>query len=120
MVLLATNGIVDYWLHESVDSVQFMSPDQLSDLKTKQRGQINIGKALSKYEDEFVLLSSVMKDGRSYSQSDLFGLLNDDDVNPNGCSRKTLRTCIDLLKDNYLQLERRGAHGKKFYRWQSF
>ena len=113
-----TGALISY--EESVDSVQFMSPDQISDLKNKQKGQINIGKALGKYEDEFVLLSSVMKDGRSYSQSDLFSLLNDDEVNPNGCSRKTLRNCIDLLKDNYLQLERRGAHGKKFYRWQSF
>jgi archaellum biogenesis ATPase FlaH len=113
-----TGMLVGY--SESVDSVEFMSPDDISGLKTKQRGQINIGKALSKYEDEFVLLQSVMKDGRSYSQSDLFGLLNDDEINPNGCSRKTLRTCIDLLKDNYLKLERRGAHGKKFYRWQSF
>ena len=113
-----TGALISY--EESVDSVQFMSPDQISDLKTKQRGQINIGKALSKYEDEFVLLSSVMKNGQSYSQSELFSLLNDEEVNPNGCSRKTLRTCIDLLKDNHLKLERRGAHGKKFYRWQSF
>ena len=113
-----TGALISY--EESVDSVQFMSPDQISDLKTKQRGQINIGKALSKYEDEFVLLSSVMKSGQSYSQSELFSLLNDEEVNPNGCSRKTLRTCIDLLKDNHLKLERRGAHGKKFYRWQSF
>ena len=113
-----TGALISY--EESVDSVQFMSSDQISDLKNKQRAQINVGKALSKYEDEFVLLSSVMKDGKSYSQSELFGLLNDEEINPNGCSRKTLRTCIDLLKDNHLHLERRGAHGKKFYQWQSF
>lgn len=113
-----TGALISY--EESVDSVQFMSPDQISDLKDKQRGQINVGKALSKYEDEYVLLHSIMKDGKSYSQSDLFSFLNDDDVNPNGCSRKTLRNCIDLLKNNHLKLERRGAHGKKFYQWQSF
>ena len=107
--------MIDY--EESVDSVQFMTADDIAGLKVRQRAQINIGKALAKYEDEFVFLSSVMKNKRSYSQSDLFSLLNDDEVNPNGCSRKTLRNCIDLLKGNHLKLERRGEHGKKFYSW---
>lgn len=110
-----TSGLIDY--EESVDSVKFMSADDIADLKTRQRAQINIGKALARYEDEFVFLSSVMKNGRTYSQSDLFGLLNDDEINPNSCSRKTLRNCIDLLKGNHLKLERRGEHGKKFYSW---
>jgi hypothetical protein len=112
-----TSGLIDY--EESVDSVKFMSADDIADLKHRQRAQINIGRALSRYEDEFVFLSSVMKNNKTYSQSDLFSLLNDDDINPNACSRKTLRNCIDLLKGNHLKLERRGEHGKKFYSWNS-
>ena len=110
-----TSAVVHY--EESVDSVQFMSPDDISELKEKQRGQINIGKALSKHEDEYILLSSVMKEGKLWAQSELFDLLSDHEVNPNGCTRKTLRNCIDLLKGNNLTLERKGAHGKKYYRW---
>jgi archaellum biogenesis ATPase FlaH len=112
-----TGALIDY--EESVDSVQFMSGDDIAGLKTKQRAQINIGKALAKYEDEFVLLSSVMKNHKTFSQSDLFSMLNDDEINPNGCSRKTLRNCIELLKGNHLKLERRGEHGKKFYSWNA-
>ena len=110
-----TSAVVHY--EESVDSVQFMSPDDISELKEKQRGQINIGKALSKHEDEYILLSSVMKEGKLWAQSELFDLLSDHEVNPNGCTRKTLRSCIELLKGNNLTLERKGAHGKKYYRW---
>jgi archaellum biogenesis ATPase FlaH len=112
-----TSGLIDY--EESVDSVEFMSADDIADLKHRQRAQINIGRALSRYEDEFVFLSSVMKNNKTFSQSDLFSMLNDDDVNPNACSRKTLRNCIDLLKGNHLKLERRGEHGKKFYSWDA-
>ena len=112
-----TSGLIDY--EESVDSVQFMSADDIADLKSRQRAQINIGKALARYEDEFVFLSSVMKHGKTFSQSDLFSMLSDDEINPNACSRKTLRNCIDLLKGNHLKLERRGEHGKKFYSWNS-
>ena len=61
-----TSAVVHY--EESVDSVQFMSPDDISELKEKQRGQINIGKALSKHEDEYILLSSVMKEGKLWAQ----------------------------------------------------
>ena len=110
-----TSAVVHY--EESVDSVEFMSTDDISELKEKQRAQINIGKALSKYEDEYILLSSVMKSNKMFSQSELVALLNDEEINPNGCTRKTLLNCIDLLKGNNLQLERRGEHGKKFYRW---
>ena len=110
-----TSAVVHY--EESVDSVQFMSPDDISELKEKQRGQINIGKALSKHEDEYILLSSVMKEGKLWAQSELFDLLSDHEVNPNGCTRKKLRSCIDLLKGNNLTLERKGTHGKKYYRW---
>ncbi len=102
---------------ESVDSVQFMTVDDITELKEKQRAQINIGKAISRYEDEYVLLSSVMKEGRLYAQTELFDMLQDEEVNPNGCTKKTLRNCIDLLKGNNLKLERKGAHGKKYYRW---
>jgi hypothetical protein len=112
-----TSGLIDY--EESVDSVKFMSADDIADLKHRQRAQVNIGRALSRYEDEFVFLSSVMKNNKTFSQSDLFSMLNDDDVNPNACSRKTLRNCIDLLKGNHLKLERRGEHGKKFYSWNA-
>lgn len=112
-----TSGLIDY--EESVESVKFMSADDIADLKHRQKAQINIGRALSRYEDEFVFLSSVMKNNKTFSQSDLFSMLNDDDVNPNACSRKTLRNCIDLLKGNHLKLERRGEHGKKFYSWNA-
>lgn len=110
-----TSAVVEY--EESVDSVEFMSTDDISELKDKQRAQINISKAMSKYEDEYVLLSSVMKSNKAWAQSELIDLLRDEEVNPNGCTRKKLLNCIDLLKGNNLQLERRGAHGKKFYRW---
>ena len=110
-----TSAVVHY--EESVDSVQFMSTDDISELKEKQRGQINIGKAISKYEDEYILLSSVMKEGKLWAQSELYDLLSDHEVNPNGCTKKMLRNCIDLLKGNNLTLERKGAHGKKYYRW---
>ena len=111
-----TSAGVDY--EQSVDSVEFMTPDDISDLKEKQKGQINISKAQAKYEDEYILLSSVMfKSNKPWSQTDLFELLNDPEINPNGCTRKMLRNCIDLLKGNNLKLERRGPHGKKFYRW---
>ena len=110
-----TSAVVHY--EESVDSVQFMSTDDISELKEKQRAQINIGKAITKYEDEYVLLSSVMKGSKMWSQSELVDLLRDEEINPNGCTRKKLLNCSDLLKGNNLQLERRGEHGKKFYRW---
>lgn len=110
-----TSATVGY--EESVDSVQFMTADDISDLKEKQKAQINIGKAISRYEDEYVLLSSVMKQGRLYAQTELFDMLQDEEINPNGCTKKTLRNCIDLLKGNNLKLERKGAHGKKYYRW---
>jgi hypothetical protein len=58
-----------------------------------------------------------MKNNKMFSQSDLLQLLHDDEINPNGCTRKKLLNCIDLLKGNNLKLERRGEHGKKFYRW---
>jgi hypothetical protein len=44
-------------------------------------------------------------------------MLNDSEINPNGVTKKMLRTCMELLKGNNLKLERRGAHGKKYYRW---
>ena len=110
-----TSATVGY--EESVDSVQFMTVDDITELKDKQRAQINIGKAISRYEDEYVLLSSVMKEGRLYAQTELFDMLQDEEINPNGCTKKTLRNCIDLLKGNNLKLERKGAHGKKYYRW---
>jgi archaellum biogenesis ATPase FlaH len=110
-----TSATVGY--EESVDSVQFMTVDDITDLKEKQRAQINIGKAINRYEDEYILLSSVMIAGRLYAQTELFEMLQDEETNPNGCTKKTLRNCIDLLKGNNLKLERKGAHGKKYYRW---
>ena len=110
-----TSAVVHY--EESVDSVQFMTSDDISDLKEKQKAQINIGKAINRYEDEYILLSSVMTQGRLYAQTELFDMLQDEEINPNGCTKKTLRNCIDLLKGNNLKLERKGTHGKKYYRW---
>ena len=110
-----TSETVGY--EESVDSVEFMSPDDISDMKAKQSAQIKIGKAIAKYEDEYIFLSSAMKAHKLYSQADLFDMLNDSEINPNGVTKKMLRSCMDLLKGNNLKLERRGAHGKKYYRW---
>jgi len=110
-----TSETVGY--EESVDSVEFMSPDDISDMKAKQSAQIKIGKAIAKYEDEYIFLSSAMKAHKLYSQTDLFDMLNDSEINPNGVTKKMLRVCMDLLKGNNLKLERRGAHGKKYYRW---
>jgi archaellum biogenesis ATPase FlaH len=110
-----TSETVGY--EESVDSVEFMSPDDISDMKAKQSAQIKIGKAIAKYEDEYIFLSSSMKAHKLYSQADLFDMLNDNEINPNGVTKKMLRTCMELLKGNNLKLERRGAHGKKYYRW---
>ena len=113
-----TGALINY--EESVDSVEFISPDDIEDLERRQKAQINHKKARAKYEDEYIMLESVMKGGGFHSQIDLFSLVNDEEINPNGCSRKTLRTCIDLLKGNSLELQRRGNHGKKFYQWVTF
>ena len=110
-----TSATVGY--EESVDSVQFMTVDDIAELKEKQRAQINIGKAISKYEDEYLFLSTVMKANKMFSQSELCDLLYDEEINPNGCTRKKLLNCIELLKGNNLKLERRGEHNKKYYRW---
>jgi len=112
-----TGALIHY--EESVDSVQFMSPDDITELKDKQKAQINVGKAKAKYEDEFYFLKSAMKGGRSFSQSELYNLLRDEEANPNECTKKTLRNCMDLLRGNYLELERRGANNAKFYKWMA-
>lgn len=110
-----TGELINY--EESVDSVQFMSPDDIADLKNKQRAQVNVGKAKSKYEDEYYFLKSVMREGGSFSQSELYNMLRNEETNPNECTKKTLRNCMELLRGNYLELERRGANNAKFYRW---
>ena len=112
-----TGALIQY--EESVDSVQFMSPDDITELKDKQKAQINAGKAKAKYEDEFYFLKSAMSGGRSFSQSELYSLLRDEEANPNECTKKTLRNCMDLLRGNYLELERRGANNAKFYKWMA-
>ena len=110
-----TSETVHY--EESVESVEFMSPDDITEMKEKQSAQIKIGKAIAKYEDEYIFLEKTMKAHKLYSQTELFQMLNDDEVNPNGVTKKMLRTCMDLLKGNNLKLERKGAYGQKFYRW---
>ena len=110
-----TSETVHY--EESVESVEFMSPDDISEMKEKQSAQIKIGKAIAKYEDEYIFLEKTMKAHKLYSQTELFQMLNDDEINPNGVTKKMLRTCMDLLKGNNLKLERKGAYGQKFYRW---
>lgn len=112
-----TGALTNY--EESVDSVQFLGPEDISDLKARQKAQINVGKALAKYEDEFCFLQSVMSDGMTRSQKELMSLLHDEEVNPNGCSPKTLRTCIDLLRGIHLKVERRGTYGAKYFRWET-
>ena len=62
-----TGELVNY--EDSVDSVQFMSPDDIAELKDRQKAQININKAKAKYEDEYYFLKSVMREGKAFSQS---------------------------------------------------
>jgi len=111
-----TNDTVGY--EESVDSVEFMDDGDIGDLKKKQQSQINVGRAFSKYEDEVLFLESVMKGGAEYSQTELFRMLHDEDLNPNECSKKTLRNCIDLLRGNMLKLRRNPGNNAKNYRWR--
>jgi RecA-family ATPase len=111
-----TNETVGY--EESVDSVEFLDEDDISDLKKKQAAQINVAKAFAKYEDEVLFLESVMKDGGEYSQAALFRMLEDEHMNPNECTKKTLRNCMDLLKNNMLKLRRNPTNNAKNYRWQ--
>ena len=101
-----------------MDSVEFLDEDDISDLKRKQAAQINVGKAFAKYEDEVLFLESVMKGGAEYSQAELYRMLHDEDLNPNDCTKKTLRNCMDLLKGNMLKLRRTGSNNTKNYRWQ--
>jgi hypothetical protein len=102
---------------ESVDSVEFLDEDDISELKKKQAAQINVGKAFAKYEDEVLFLESVMKGGAEYSLTELFRMLNDEDLNPNECSKKSLRNCMDLLRGNMLKLRRNPGNNAKNYRW---
>ena len=111
-----TNETVGY--EESVDSVEFLDEDDISDLKKRQMAQINVAKAFAKYEDEVLFLESVMKGGAEYSQAELFRMLNEEDLNPNECTKKTLRNCMDLLKHNILTLRRNPTNNAKHYRWQ--
>jgi len=102
---------------ESVDSVEFLDEDDISELKKKQAAQINVGKAFAKYEDEVLFLESVMKGGAEYSLTELFRMLNDEHLNPNECSKKSLRNCMDLLRGNMLKLRRNPGNNAKNYRW---
>ena len=111
-----TSETVGY--EESVDSVEFLDEDDISDLKKKQMAQINVAKAFAKYEDEVLFLESIMKGGEEYSQAELFRLLADEHLNPNECTKKTLRNCMDLLKNNMLKLRRNPSNNAKNYRWQ--
>ena len=110
-----TNETVGY--EESVDSVEFLDEDDISDLKKKQMAQINVGKAFAKYEDEVLFLESVMRGGAEYSMTELFRMLNDEHLNPNECSKKSLRNCMDLLRGNMLKLRRNPGNNAKNYRW---
>ena len=74
-----TSETVGY--EESVDSVEFLDEDDISDLKKKQMAQINVAKAFAKYEDELLFLESIMKGGEEYSQAELFRLLADEHLN---------------------------------------
>ena len=112
-----TNEVVHY--EESVDSVQFMSPDDISELKTKQTQQINIAKAQSQYEDEYYFLSDVMwKSGKTWTMKQLKDLLKDEEINPNECTPKKLRSCIELLRGSNIKVVRSAAHGAKIFQWQ--
>jgi len=45
-------------------------------------------------------------------------MLRDEELNPNECTKKTLRNCMELLKGNMLKLRRTGSNNAKNYRWQ--
>ena len=112
-----TSEVVNY--KQSVDSVEFMSPDDISELKTKQAQQINIAKAQSKYEDEYYFLSDVMwNSGKTWTMRQLKDLLRDEEINPNECTYKKLRSCIELLRGNNIKVIRSAAHGAKIFEWQ--
>ena len=80
------------WHEESVDSVEFLDEDDISDLKKKQAAQINVAKAFAKYEDEVLFLESVMRGGVEHSQSELHRMLQDEELNPNDALRRLCAT----------------------------
>jgi len=113
-----TSQLIDY--KESVASVEFLGEDDIENLTLRQKAQINIAKAKAHYEDEFFFLKAAMKTGQTFSQSDLYRMLYDDDINPNECTKKTLRNCMKLLQGNYLQMERVGQYNAKHYKWVTY
>ena len=113
-----TSQLIDY--KESVASVEFLGEDDIENLTLRQKAQINIAKAKAHYEDEFFFLKAAMKTGQTFSQSDLYRMLYDDEINPNECTKKTLRNCMKLLQGNYLQMERVGQYNAKHYKWVAY
>jgi archaellum biogenesis ATPase FlaH len=113
-----TSQLIDY--KESVASVEFLGEDDIENLTLRQKAQINIAKAKAHYEDEFFFLKAAMKTGQTFSQSDLYRMLYDDEINPNECTKKTLRNCMKLLQGNYLQMERVGQYNAKHYKWVTY
>ena len=113
-----TSQLIDY--KESVASVEFLGEDDIENLTLRQKAQINITKAKAHYEDEFFFLKAAMKTGQTFSQSDLYRMLYDDEINPNECTKKTLRNCMKLLQGNYLQMERVGQYNAKHYKWVTY
>lgn len=113
-----TSQLIDY--EESVASVEFLGEDDIESLTAKQKAQINIAKAKAHYEDEFFFLKAAMQTGQTFSQSDLYRMLYDEDINPNECTKKTLRNCMKLLQGNYLQMERVGQYNAKYYKWVTY
>ncbi len=113
-----TSQLIDY--EESVASVQFLGEDDIDSLSARQKAQVNIAKAKAHYEDEFYFLKAAMKCGKSFSQSDLYRVLYDEEMNPNECTKKSLRNCMKLLQGNYLQMERVGQYNAKYYKWVTY
>ena len=66
-----TSETVGY--EESVDSVEFLDEDDISDLKKKQMAQINVAKAFAKYEDELLFLESIMKGEKNIVRQSYLG-----------------------------------------------
>ena len=77
---------------ESVDSVEFLDEDDISDLKKKQAAQINVAKAFAKYEDEVLFLESVMRGGVEHSQSELYRMLGMKNSTPTNALRRLCAT----------------------------
>ena len=105
---------------ESVNSIERMTDEDVSKLRERHKAQVNSKRGRTLYEEEYYFLSTMMRDGRSYSQADLFRMLSDSDLNPNEVSKKRLRSAMKLFQGNHLIADYRGENNSKYYKWSAF